>query len=104
MSVFDPRAHRPPVQDFGPQSQVNSGITDQDVASFKLTQPPAPEGWRRTGPTQATGTGISWYYAMELAELAKDLPGFRDGCEVRADYRCVDGEWFPISESVRIVQ
>lgn len=74
-----------------------------EVLSFRVATPKPPDGWRRTPPASAVGTGIMLLYGQELAELARDLPGFVNGCEVRADYRRINGEWFPIPESVRII-
>lgn len=78
-----------------------SGLSS-DLLSIQIETPLPPDGWRRTPPAQAFGTGIMLLYGQELAALARDLPGFREGCEVRADYRQINGEWFPIPESVRI--
>lgn len=65
--------------------------------------PSPPENWRQTPPANAFGTGIMLLYGQELAEMARGLPGFREGCTVNASYQNIGGEWHPIPGSVRIV-
>lgn len=98
--------------DLGPGwSQQYAGIgagfslCDGDQARWfntPMAMPTPPEGWRTVGPADCNVYG-QMFYAMELADLARDHPDFRDGCCVYADYRRVDGEWFPVIESLRVI-
>lgn len=84
-----------------PVSVVRPAPARRMNITIPLPQP--PEGWRRVSPMQAIGTGSMVLYGQELADLARHLPGFREGCTVNATYTQVSGEWHPIPDTVRIV-
>jgi len=74
-----------------------------ELPEIKVRQQPVPPlGWRRIPPADAYSTSIGFYYAMELAELAREQGFAVEGVTLRCDYRKVDGEWFPIPESLRV--
>lgn len=74
-----------------------------DAPDVTITPPQPPEGWRRTPPTQAYGTGIMCHYLTELAELAQERGYAHTGATLQCDYRNVDGEWFPKPETLRVI-
>lgn len=79
--------------------ELPSGADFQQVAF----QRHAPfEGWRRISPMDSIGLpAVSINYIEELHEMAHERGiTVADGSTLTAQYRRVDGEWFPIPETV----
>lgn len=75
------------------------------AAAFQRVAFPVPEpfeGWRRIAPVDCVGLPwISQHYIAELAELARECGiTVEAGTTLTAQYRRVEGEWFPIPETI----
>lgn len=70
-----------------------------------MTAPEPPAYWRTIAPADCVGLpAVSMQYQQELVQLAI-MRGIeiKTGDTVTASYRQVDGQWWPIPETLEVV-